>query len=100
MKKQDNESLIQEIQKRLDWYTMEASDEEFDADEVQNLLKLLDGLTPEEEKDRLSSDEVVDNFWKYCAEREEEERFWQRQMKRRKRKSIRSCIIFRSTGLL
>ena len=39
-----------------------------------NLLKLLDGLTPEEEKDRLSSDEVVDNFWKYCAEREEEER--------------------------
>ena len=74
MKKQDNESLIQEIQKRLDWYTMEASDEEFDADEVQNLLKLLDGLTPEEEKDRLSSDEVVDNFWKYCAEREEEER--------------------------
>lgn len=74
MKKQDNESLIQEIQKRLDWYTMEASDEEFDADEVQNLLKLLDSLTPEEEKDRLSSDEVVDNFWKYCAEREEEER--------------------------
>lgn len=74
MKKQDNESLIQEIQKRLDWYTMEASDEEFDADKVQNLLKLLDGLTPEEEKDRLSSDEVVDNFWKYCAEREEEER--------------------------
>ena len=74
MKIQDNESLIQEIQKRLDWYTMEASDEEFDADEVQNLLKLLDSLTPEEEKDRLSSDEVVDNFWKYCAEREEEER--------------------------
>lgn len=74
MKKQDKESLIQEIQKRLDWYTMEASDEEFDADEVQNLLKLLDGLTPEEEKDRLSSDEVVDNFWKYCAEREEEEK--------------------------
>lgn len=34
----------------------------------------MDGLTPEEEKDRLSSDEVVDNFWKYCAEREEEER--------------------------
>lgn len=74
MKKQDKESLIQEIQKRLDWYTMEASDEEFDADEVQSLLKLLDSLTPEEEKDRLSSDEVVDNFWKYCAEREEGER--------------------------
>ena len=34
MKKQDNKSLIQEVTKRLDWYTMEASDEEFDADEV------------------------------------------------------------------
>ena len=37
MKKQDNESLIQEIQKRLDWYTMEASDEEFDADEADDV---------------------------------------------------------------
>lgn len=43
-------------------------------DKGQSLLKLLDSLTPEEEKDRLSSDVVVDNFWKYCAEREEEER--------------------------
>lgn len=100
MKKQDNESLIQEIQKRLDWYTMEASDEEFDADEVQNLLKLLDSLTPEEEKDRLSSDEVVDNFWKYCAEREEEERILAEADETEKRKSIRYCIIFRSTELL
>ena len=96
MKKQDNESLIQEIQKRLDWYTMEASDEEFDADKVQNLLKLLDGLAPEEEKDRLSSDEVVDIVQNVKKRKE----FWQRQMKRRKRKSIRYCIIFRSTELL
>ena len=68
MKKQDNESLIQEIQKRLDWYTMEASDEEFDADEVQNLLKLLDSLIPEEEKERRREilvelqDAVMDEF--------------------------------------
>ena len=44
MKKQDNESLIQELTKRLYWYIMEASDEEFDADEVQTLMKLLDNL--------------------------------------------------------
>lgn len=98
MKKQDNESLIQEIQKRLDWYTMEASDEEFDADEVQNLLKLLDSLTPEEEKDRLSSDVVVDNFWKYCAEREEEERILAEADASEKRKSIRYCIISEAQG--
>ena len=47
MKKQDKESLIREVTKRLDWYTMEASDEEFDADEVQTLLKLLDSLKGE-----------------------------------------------------
>lgn len=94
MKKQDNESLIQEIQKRLDWYTMEASDEEFDADEVQNLLKLLDGLTPEEEKDRLSSDEVVDNFWKYCAEREEEERILAEADETEKKKEHKALHYF------
>ena len=47
MKKQDNESLIQELTKRLDWYIMKASDEEFDADEVQTLMKLLDNLKTE-----------------------------------------------------
>ena len=94
MKKQDNESLIQEIQKRLDWYTMEASDEEFDADEVQNLLKLLDRLTPEEEKDRLSSDEVVDDFWKYCAEREEEERILAETAEPEKKKEHKVLLYF------
>lgn len=74
MKKQDNESLIQEITKRLDWYTMEASDEEFDADEVQTLLKLLDSLKGEEKEEELSVEEALDNFWKYCEERQEEER--------------------------
>lgn len=74
MKKQDNESLIQEITKRLDWYTMEASDEEFDADEVQTLLKLLDSLKGEEKEEELPVEEALDNFWKYCEEREEEER--------------------------
>ena len=39
MKKQDNESLIQELTKRLDWYIMKASDEEFDADEFQGILE-------------------------------------------------------------
>lgn len=74
MKKQDNESLIQEITKRLDWYTMEASDEEFDADEVQTLLKLLDSLKGEEKEEELPVEEALDNFWKYCEERQEEER--------------------------
>lgn len=76
MKKQDNESLIQELTRRLDWYMMEASDEEFDAEQVQALMKLLDSLKSEEEKieEELPMEEAVSNFWKYHEEREEEER--------------------------
>lgn len=74
MKKQDNKSLIQEVMKRLDWYTMEASDEEFDADEVQTLLKLLDSLKGEEKEEELPVEEALDSFWKYCEKRQEEER--------------------------
>lgn len=74
MKKQDKESLIREGTKRLDWYTMEASDEEFDADEVQTLLKLLDSLKGEEKEEELPVEEALDSFWKYCEKRQEEER--------------------------
>lgn len=74
MKKQDKESLIREVTKRLDWYTMEASDEEFDADEVQTLLKLLDSLKGEEREEELPVEEALDSFWKYCEKRQEEER--------------------------
>ena len=76
MKKQDNESLIQELTKRLDWYIMKASDEEFDAYEVQTLMKLLDNLKTEEDnvEDELPVEEALDDFWKHCEEREEEER--------------------------
>lgn len=74
MKKQDKESLIREVTKRLDWYTMEASDDEFDADEVQTLLKLLDSLKGEEKEEELPVEEALDSFWKYCEKRQEEER--------------------------
>lgn len=78
MKKQDNDSLIQELTKRLDWYMMEASEEEFDADQVQALMKLLDSLKTEEDKinveEELPVEEAVSDFWKYCGEREEEEK--------------------------
>ena len=76
MKKQDNESLIQEVTKRLDWYIMEASEEEFDADEVQTLMKLLDSLKTEEDniEDEMPVEEALDDFWKHCEQREAEER--------------------------
>ena len=76
MKKQDNESLIQELTKRLDWYMMEASDDEFDAEQVQALMKLLDSLKEEEDQteEEMPVEEALNDFWKYCEEREEEEK--------------------------
>lgn len=77
MKKQDNESLIQELTKRLDWYLLEASEEEFDAEEVQTLVKLLDSLNAEQgEKiaEELPAEEALSDFRKYCEQREEEEK--------------------------
>lgn len=77
MKKQDNESLIQELKKRLDWYLLEASEEAFDAEEVQTLVKLLDSLKVEQgEKiaEELPAEEALSDFRKYCEQREEEEK--------------------------
>ena len=91
MKKQDNKSLIQEVTKRLDWYTMEASDEEFDADEVQTLLKLLDSLIVRNVRKRKE-------FWRQM------ERKVRRTAKQSLRKSKDGCTnsfgIFTNTELL
>ena len=96
MKKQDNKSLIQEVTKRLDWYTMEASDEEFDADEVQTLLKLLDSLKGEEKEEELPVEEALDSFWKYCEKRKG---FW-RQMERKVRRTAKQSLRKRKDGCI
>lgn len=77
MKKQDNESLIQELTSHLDWYMTEASEEEFDVEKVQAMMKLLDSLKSDEKEkieEKLQVEEAVGDFWKYCEAREEEER--------------------------
>lgn len=77
MKKQDNESLIQELTSHLDWYMTEASEEEFDVEKVQAMMKLLDSLKSDEKEkieEKLPVEEAVGDFWKYCEAREEEER--------------------------
>ena len=63
---------IRSIKEKLDYYTMEADDEEFDAEEVQKLLKRLDELEsiPLPWK---SVDKALTDFWKYFEERQREE---------------------------
>ena len=52
---------------------MEASDEEFDTEEVRKLVKRLDELDPILLPWK-SDEEALKDFWDYCEERQREER--------------------------
>lgn len=66
---------IRFLNERLDYYTMEAGDDQFDTKEVIRLLKRLNELKPQPlplpEK---SAKKILEDFWKYVKEREHEER--------------------------
>ena len=64
---------IRLLKERLDYYTMEAEDDQFDAEEVIRLLKRLDELEPLLEPD-MSAEESLEEFWEYVKEREREEK--------------------------
>lgn len=57
----------------VDFYVMEASDEEFDTEEVRKLVKRLDELDPIPLPWK-SDEEALKDFWDYCEERQREER--------------------------
>ena len=61
------------LKERLDYYTMVAEDDQFDAEEVIRLLKRLDELEPLPEPD-MSVEESLEAFWEYVKEREREEK--------------------------
>ena len=62
---------IRLLKKRLDYYTMEAEDDQFDAEEVIRLLKRLDELEPLPEPD-MSAEESLEAFWEYVKREREE----------------------------
>ncbi len=45
----NDKKLIEQLEERLDWYTREASDEEFDAEDVEAICTVLRKLSPEPE---------------------------------------------------
>ena len=61
------------INEKLDFYVMEASDEELDTEEVRKLVKRLDELDPIPLPWK-SDEEALKDFWEYCEERQREER--------------------------
>ena len=70
MNKSEEISLLKE---RLDYYTMEAEDNQFDTEEVIKLLRKLDELEPLPEPD-MSAEESLEMFWEYLKERQHEEK--------------------------
>lgn len=70
MNKSEEISLLKE---RLDYYSMEPEDDQFDAEEVIKLLRKLDELEPLPESD-MSAEESLEAFWEYVKEREREEK--------------------------
>lgn len=64
----ERDEEIKSIKEKLDYYTMEADDEEFDAEEVQKLLKRLDELEPIPLPWK-SVDETLTDFWECFDER-------------------------------
>lgn len=63
-KNPQDENLIKQLHEKLDWYT-NGEDEQFNAEEVDAILKLLDVLEPLEEDSFFSAD----NAWKRFEER-------------------------------
>ena len=69
----DRPELLDTIRSLGALYVMEASDEEFDTEEVRKLVKRLDELDPIPLPWK-SDEEALKDFWEYCEERQREER--------------------------
>ena len=69
----NKEKEIDMLKEKLDYYTLVATDEEFDAEEVIKIVKRLEELEPTEAPEK-SVAQFLHDFWKYCEEREREEK--------------------------
>lgn len=71
----NRDEKIRLLHERLDYYTMEAEDDQFDTEEVIKLLKRLNELEPQSlPLQKKSVKKILEDLWKYIEEREHEER--------------------------
>jgi len=68
-KNQEREALARELKEQLNWYTLYASDEEYDERAVESILYLLDRLEPFDEKEMPQSDEAWERFQELVKQR-------------------------------
>lgn len=65
----NNQQLIKDVKECLAWYTLEASEEEFDEKEVEALVQLLTVLEGNKEEDDKESRAALERFWKFRDKR-------------------------------
>lgn len=65
-----NEEFKETLRKRLEWYTYDASDEEFDEKAVESILYLLDECDPIPQEEMPDADEMWEKFQKIARERD------------------------------
>lgn len=68
-----NTEWIASVEERLRWFLEEATDEEFDAEEVDTLVNLLNKLKPLESVEIQSDEEALAKFHEYAELRDTEE---------------------------
>lgn len=73
MNGKDTTQLIKVAKERLRWYTLEASETEYDEEEVEALVNLLSALEPVEDAEVQSDEVVLDRFHEYVKMRDAEE---------------------------
>ena len=88
---------IRMINEKLDFYVMEASDEEFDTEEVRKLVKRLDELDPIPLPWK-SDEEALKDFWDYCEERQREERIIADMKIKDENKHLEICVLEKLCG--
>ena len=91
------EEEIRMINEKLDFYVMEASDEEFDTEEVRKLVKRLDELDPIPLPWK-SDEEALKDFWDYCEERQREERIIADMKIKDENKDQEVCVLEKLCG--
>lgn len=73
-----DEKLIRDLYEKLDWFTFQATEEEFDPEQVQAILNLLDRLSPLPEQGAEGAETVKDASAKASDAQEAFERFKQK----------------------
>lgn len=68
----DKNELVHLLQKRLRWHAYKATAEEFNYEELQAVIKLLNILSPVGDSDYFNSACGLQRFWNYYMEKEQE----------------------------